>query len=114
MSNLFIFLSDINDFLMNKILLTLFFQLLIISCYCQNKVINKDSKEPVSYACIRDISKQKVTLANYNGEFKLDSSYRLIDSIVISCVGYVQKTTTLKYLQQTKVIELTPINNIDK
>ena len=93
---------------MKKFLLLIILHFFVISAFSQHQIIDADSKEPVSYAHIKSVNKLKVIISDYHGFFVLDSSFRKLDSIVISCIGYKQKKILLSEIIEKKVVELDP------
>lgn len=93
---------------MMKFLILILFSLTVLSGISQNQIIDSESKEPVSYAHIKSTNKLKGVISDYNGFFVLDSSYRELDSIIISCIGYDRKIILVSQLVENKVVELTP------
>ncbi|MDX1445704.1 carboxypeptidase-like regulatory domain-containing protein, partial [Lishizhenia sp.] len=92
---------------MKYLILTLY-TLTLLSGISQNQIIDAKSKEPVSYAHIKSVNESKGVLSDYQGYFVLDTSFRNIDSIVISCIGYHSKKILVSQLVELKQIELTP------
>ena len=62
----------------------------------------------MSYAHIKSINKLKGVISDYNGFFVLDSSFRELDSIVISCIGYNQGHFLVRDIIEKKVVGLNP------
>ena len=93
---------------MTKLLTLILFSLYALSGISQNQIIDSESKEPVSYAHIKSINKLKGVISDYNGFFVLNSSFRELDSIIISCIGYDRKKILVSQLLENKVVELTP------
>lgn len=96
--------------------MTKYFILIVISLsvnlgYGQNQIIDSESKLPVSYVHVKSTNQPKGVISDFNGFFILDSSYRKVDSIVISCIGYTKETFLFGDLLEKKVIELTPREN---
>jgi hypothetical protein len=91
-----------------KYLILILFSLTVLSGISQNQIIDAESKEPVSYAHIKSINKLKGVISDYNGFFVLDSSFRELDSIVISCIGYDQELFLVRDIIEKKVVELNP------
>src|ERR1035437_3025409 len=76
--------------------LVLFFSFGIISqiasqTQLKGKIIEKNSKLPIPFASVvyQKQSLQKGVISDVHGKFEIDESY--INSITVSCVGYVQK-----------------------
>ena len=91
---------------MMKFLILILFFITVLSGISQNQIIDSESKEPVSYAHIKSINKLKGVISDYNGFFVLDSSFRELDSILISCIGYNKKKILVSQLLENKVVEL--------
>lgn len=68
---------------------------IILFTYCQfassqeikRVIVDSKTKEPIPYATIKVLHKNKGKIANSNGEFKLD--FQVDDSVFISSVGYL-------------------------
>ena len=91
-----------------KFLILILFSLTVLSGISQNQIIDFESKDPVSYAHIKSINKLKGVISDYNGFFVLDSSFRELDSIIISCIGYERKHILVSQIVENKIVELTP------
>lgn len=74
----------------------------------QNQIIDAESKLPVSYAHVKSTNESKGVISDFNGFFVLDSSFRQLDSVIISCIGYTKETFLVRDIVEKKVIELTP------
>lgn len=80
----------------------------------QFQILDKETNEGLPFAHILQLSKNKKELTNANGEFKLDS-LTLIDSLLISCIGYEQQVIIGERLMNDKTIALVPKSkNIDE
>lgn len=93
---------------MMKYFILILFSFNILSVKSQNQIIDSESKEPVSYAHIKSVNKLKGVISDYNGFFVLDSLFRELDSIIISCIGYERKHILVSQILENKVVELTP------
>ena len=91
-----------------KFLSLLLFSLIAYSDLSQIQIIDAKLKEPVSYAHIQSVDGTKVLFSDYYGFFTLASSFQGADSILISCIGYEQKTSLVSDILKEKVIELDP------
>ncbi|MFD1552961.1 hypothetical protein DNU06_15845 [Putridiphycobacter roseus] len=91
-----------------KYLILILFSLTFLSGIGQNQIIDSESKEPVSYAYIKSINKLKGVISDYNGFFVLDSSFRALDSIIISCIGYNNGHFAVRDIIKNKAVELNP------
>ncbi len=88
-----------------------FLFLLIFSFFTatgQHKVVNSKTKEPIPYAHVKLANKQKGTIANFSGIFNLDSTFSNLDTVIISCIGYENKSFLIKDLKTNSIIELAP------
>ena len=89
------------------------FNLLLIRCLpaaaqmVAGRVLDGSSKSPVPFATIRLGKTPNGLFAGLNGEFSFDlSAYPNIDSITVTCVGYIAATQALK--PGTNVVYLSP------
>lgn len=74
----------------------------------QHKIVDEKTHEPVSYAHVKPLRSSTGVIANYVGEFKLDSTLKTVDSLKISCVGYQDKFLKTKDLKEQRIIKLSP------
>ncbi len=64
------------------------------------RIIDKESKVPISYATIRIKSKNNGLVANFNGDFRMPFRYVIQkDTIILSSIGYKSKEVALKNLK---------------
>lgn len=85
--------------------------LLIALCsfsHAQYHIIDSETKKAVSYAHVKTTDFNTGEIANYNGEFLLDSSFIDVDTLVISCIGYKSRFISMNDLSPTDPIELVP------
>lgn len=69
-------------------------------------VINSNDKNPVQYASVSIERRAVYQDADSSGRFKL--SIFDSDTIVLSCIGFIEKRITGKSLKQNRVVELIP------
>jgi len=74
--------------------------------FSQNKIVDLSTKKALPYNYIKLINQTKGTIADYNGEFILDSTYNVFDTLIVSCIGYESKVITIKNIQKHPIIEL--------
>ncbi|MFY9307697.1 MAG: carboxypeptidase-like regulatory domain-containing protein [Bacteroidia bacterium] len=77
-------------------------------CFAQYKVIDKTSKAPVPYAYVKLSKQNKVLLSDFKGEFNLDSTLALSDSLKITCIGFEDKFVSVAAIKKNSIIELAP------
>ena len=82
-----------------------------LSAYSQSviegKVLDKESKEPISGASISDFEKTFVTVSDHKGSFIIKDRLSDIDSCLISSLGYLEKRIAVKPGKKL-IIELEP------
>ena len=88
-----------------KFLSLLLFSLITYSGLSQIQIIDSNLKEPVSYAHIQSVGGTKVLFSDYYGFFTLASPFQGAHSILISCIGYEQKSCLVSDILKEKVIE---------
>ena len=93
---------------MTKYFLSILLYLIFSSVKSQHKVIDAKTKAPISYAHIKLKDKSKGTIADFNGDFGLDSSYCKNDTLIISCIGYQPKSFLVRNVQNMQYLELKP------
>jgi hypothetical protein len=72
-------------------------------------VLDVETKEPLPYASIMIVGKQKGTVTNEEGSFMLDlEGISLTDTILFRYMGYETKKITISQLQQHPVVYLKP------
>ncbi|MBC3847293.1 carboxypeptidase-like regulatory domain-containing protein [Winogradskyella echinorum] len=65
------------------------------------RVINAETKKPVSYATIRFANSKSGTVANVLGDFRIPIRYKKEnDTLVVSCIGYSTKRFVLSSLTE--------------
>ena len=64
------------------------------------KILDSQSKEPISFASIRIVNTLNGTVANRQGHFIIEAD-ALSTSMVISSIGYESRTLDLKNIPQT-------------
>lgn len=74
----------------------------------QIQIVDSESHLAVSYAHVRTTNRLNGVISDFNGLFVLDSSFKDIDSVIISCIGYNPETILVSDLSEKKLIELTP------
>lgn len=100
---------------MTKYFILILLSLTVHSVDGQNQIIDSESKLPVSYAHIKSTNQSKEVISDFNGFFVLDSSFRQLDSIIITCIGFKKDYFLVKDIVEKKVIELTPsLNNVSE
>lgn len=68
------------------------------------KIIETDTKYPVSYATMQFLNAGNGVNANIDGDFRIPYHYKRDgDSILISCIGYESKTVSLKSLKDKEI-----------
>ncbi len=91
---------------MTKYLIILILLISSYNIFGQNRIIDAQTKKPVSYGQVKLIHQAKGAMANYNGYFKLDTIYNNSDTFKISCIGYESKFITYKAIQKNYVVDL--------
>lgn len=91
-----------------KYILFLLFLSTLFSVQGQNQVIDSESKLPISYAHLKLLNQSKGVISDFNGFFVLDSTFRKLDSLIISCIGYNKQTLLVRNILEKKVVELSP------
>ncbi len=91
---------------MLKYAVILFFLFSVNSSFCQYKIVDSKTKEPVSFSHVKVINQPKGEIANYYGVFYLDSTYNISDTLNISCIGYEDRYVTLSNLKVNNIVEL--------
>jgi len=89
-------------------LLFFLFPLFIVAAKGQYQIVDKETKAPVPYAHIQLTTEAKGAIANFDGFFVLDSSLNVNDTILISCIGYKNKSILIKTISAKNSIELEP------
>ncbi|MDR1847925.1 MAG: carboxypeptidase-like regulatory domain-containing protein [Bacteroidales bacterium] len=77
----------------------------------KGKIINKETKKPVSYAHLQHKTLKIITQANNEGIFVFKIPNKFVDdSLIISCVSYTTKIIAIKDVAKRKDIELIPVS----
>src|SRR5258708_7658572 len=76
-----------------------------------SKIIDQQSNQPIPFATIRLRTAQGIRglISNGDGDFQFPSSYRsFIDTVIISCIGYLNKVMLIDVLKdgQLNIITL--------
>ena len=81
----------------------------MFTCHTQEKqqilfrVVNAESKEPISYATVKFANNRNGTIANVLGDFRIPIRYKKEkDTLLISCIGYSTKGVPLNLLPAKK------------
>jgi hypothetical protein len=93
---------------MSKSLFLFSFSLLVLKVHCQFQILNSENNSPVAYAHIKLANKSLGYIADFNGNFPIDSSFKEHDTLLISCIGYQQKAISIEKLKREKVVYLSP------
>jgi hypothetical protein len=68
------------------------------------RVIDSETKAPISFATLRFKNKSAGVITNANGDFQLPIRYlRLADTVIISCIGYNNKLLVTNQLLGTEL-----------
>lgn len=81
-----------------KLLIQILFLLIVQSTYSQTlegKVIDSVTNQPIEYANITLMTKNKGVYANVNGNYNFDISKHLYDTLKVSSIGYNSKLIIL-------------------
>jgi hypothetical protein len=72
--------------------------------FIDGKILNSNTKEPVSFATVKLKSNQLGIYANSNGDFKISNNPEFQnDSVQISCIGFKQYSVAFKDLKTNSV-----------
>jgi hypothetical protein len=73
-------------------------------------IVDSKTKSPIPYASIKVKDKKLQSVANANGKFSLSYDlFKIKDTLIISCVGYVSKSVPVKIISGSSIINLDPI-----
>ena len=92
-----------------KLLIQILFLLIVQSTYSQTlegKVIDSVTNQPIEYANITLMTKNKGVYANIDGDYNFDISKHLHDTLKISSIGYNSKFIILDKFKSKKNIKL--------
>ncbi|WP_304141867.1 carboxypeptidase-like regulatory domain-containing protein [Mesoflavibacter zeaxanthinifaciens] len=92
-----------------KLLIQILFLLIVQSTYSQTlegKVIDSVTNQPIEYANITLMTKNKGVYANIDGDYNFDISKHLYDTLKISSIGYNSKFIILDKFKSKKNIKL--------
>lgn len=92
-----------------KLLIKILFLLIVQSTYSQTlegKVIDSVTNQPIEYANIALMTKNKGVYANINGNYNFDISKHLYDTLKVSSIGYNSKFIILDKFENKKNIKL--------
>lgn len=92
-----------------KLLIRILFLLIVQSTYSQTlegKVIDSVTNQPIEYANITLVTKNKGVYANVNGNYNFDISKHLYDTLKVSSIGYNSKLIILDKFENKKNIKL--------
>jgi len=92
-----------------KLLILILFLLIVQSTYSQTlegKVIDSVTNQPIEYANITLMTKNKGVYANIDGDYNFDISKHLYDTLKISSIGYNSKFIILDKFKSKKNIKL--------
>lgn len=92
-----------------KLLIRILFLLIVQSTYSQTlegKVIDSVTNQPIEYANITLMTKNKGVYANVNGNYNFDISKHLYDTLKVSSIGYNSKLIILDKFENKKNIKL--------
>jgi hypothetical protein len=79
--------------------------------YGQNQVIDYGSKVSIAYARVKLLHQPKGLITSFDGEFKLDSSYRKSDTLLVSCIGYNSLKIEVSLLANNPIVLLSKSSN---
>ncbi|MDT0559339.1 carboxypeptidase-like regulatory domain-containing protein [Ichthyenterobacterium sp. W332] len=78
------------------------------------KVIESDTRYPVSYATIQFQKSGNGVIANIDGDFRIPYQYKRDgDILLISCIGYKSKTLALSHLKDKEINVITLIPKVE-
>lgn len=92
-----------------KLLIQILFLLIVQSTYSQTlegKVIDSVTNQPIEYANITLMTKNKGVYANFDGDYNFDISKHLYDTLKVSSIGYNSKLIILDKFKNKKNIKL--------
>lgn len=92
-----------------KLLIQILFLLIVQSTYSQTlegKVIDSVTNQPIEYANITLMTKNKGVYANIDGDYNFDISKHLYDTLKVSSIGYNSKLIILDKFENKKNIKL--------